>query len=303
MAIENPFQIPGNWYKGNLHLHTSASDGTYAAEAHIRGYREMGYDFLAVTDHHIVVTDFERPAGDDFLVLSGMEVDVRDAYHGKNYHFVVPEAKALPPISKGMAPQEVLNMIRESGGMAILAHPYWSGLTLADMLAVEGYIGLEIFNTVCEREIARGLSRVHWDNLLEAGRTPLGFATDDAHCNRTYTSEVFQGWIMVKAPRLEEESILESIERGCFYSSCGPSIRKVEIQDGVVRVSSSPVLTMNFVCNHGRGRQICARYGDTLTEGEYALRGSETYVRVECIDSLGRAAWSNPFRLLDGDRP
>ncbi len=303
MSIENPFQTPGNWYKGNLHLHTSASDGTYTAEAHIRGYREMGYDFLAITDHNIAVTDFERPAKGDFLVLSGMEVDVRAAHNGKNYHFVVPEAKALPPIPKGMTPQEVLDMIGKVGGLAILAHPYWSGLTLDDMLAVEGYIGLEVFNTVCERETARGLSRVHWDSLLQVGRTPLGFATDDAHCNRTYTSELFQGWIMAKAPRLEEKSILESIKRGRFYSSRGPVIRNVKVKDGVVRVSSSPVVAINFVCDPARGKQICAPYGDTLTHGEYVLRGPETYVRVECIDSFGRAAWSNPFRLLDGDRP
>lgn len=307
MSIENPFQVPGNWYKGNLHTHTTASDGTYTAEAHIRGYREKGYHFLAITDHAVAVTDFERPASGDFLVLSGMEVDARDAESGRNYHFVVPEAKALAPrwspLSEEMSPQEVLDAIREGGGLAILAHPYWSGLTLTDMLAVEGYIGLEVFNTVCERMTGRGSSGVHWDDLLEAGRTPMGFATDDAHCNRTYMSEVFQGWIMVKALCLEEESILESIRRGRFYSSSGPTIGNVEIEDGVVRVSSSPVVTINFICDHTLGKQICATYGDTLAEGEYALRGRETYVRVECIDWLGRTAWSNPFRLPSDDRP
>lgn len=42
------------WYRGNLHLHTLRSDGRAFPEEAILLYRKLGYDFLALTDHHVV---------------------------------------------------------------------------------------------------------------------------------------------------------------------------------------------------------------------------------------------------------
>jgi len=44
----------GKWYKGNLHLHTLRSDGEAFPDEAILLYKELGYDFLALTDHHVV---------------------------------------------------------------------------------------------------------------------------------------------------------------------------------------------------------------------------------------------------------
>ena len=41
--------------------------------------------------------------------------------------------------------------------------------------------GIEVFNAGCELEVGRGLSAVHWDELLEAGRLCPALATDDSH--------------------------------------------------------------------------------------------------------------------------
>lgn len=39
------------WYKGNLHTHTTNSDGAYTPEKTIALYKSKDYDFLALTDH------------------------------------------------------------------------------------------------------------------------------------------------------------------------------------------------------------------------------------------------------------
>ena len=52
MRFANPFAAEGNWYRGNLHLHTSNSDGRLSPEAAVRLYQEHGYDFVAITDHN-----------------------------------------------------------------------------------------------------------------------------------------------------------------------------------------------------------------------------------------------------------
>ena len=42
-----PFNLPGQFFKGNLHTHCTESDGDYSAEEVVKRYRQQGYDFLA----------------------------------------------------------------------------------------------------------------------------------------------------------------------------------------------------------------------------------------------------------------
>ena len=42
----------GNWYKGNVHTHTTNSDGELSPKEVISLYKNKGYDFLAITDHN-----------------------------------------------------------------------------------------------------------------------------------------------------------------------------------------------------------------------------------------------------------
>jgi predicted metal-dependent phosphoesterase TrpH len=51
MILENPFKIEGKWYKGNLHTHTTNSDGAWSSDRVVDEYVSNGYDFLFVTDH------------------------------------------------------------------------------------------------------------------------------------------------------------------------------------------------------------------------------------------------------------
>ena len=39
------------WFKGNLHTHTTESDGKLSPEECYALYKSKGYDFLARTDH------------------------------------------------------------------------------------------------------------------------------------------------------------------------------------------------------------------------------------------------------------
>ena len=80
------------------------------------------------------------------------------------------------PISSARA-----GFITEHGGVAYLAHPYWTGATPGTLELPENVAGIEVWNAGCELEVGRGLSSVHWDELLETGRRCFGLATDDSH--------------------------------------------------------------------------------------------------------------------------
>ena len=47
----NPFELKGNWYKGNIHVHTNVSDGKLFPEEVANCYRKNRYKFLVMTDH------------------------------------------------------------------------------------------------------------------------------------------------------------------------------------------------------------------------------------------------------------
>ena len=295
----NPFKAQGRWYRGNVHAHTTMSDGTRTPETLVEIYRDAGYDFLSVTDHSLVVDT--RGLGDPgFLLIPGEEICVGRSHAGTLYHLValgVDETLPFTDFDRGLDPQLVVDHVNEIGGIPILAHPYWSGLSHRDMMALDRYHGVEVYNTSCEYERNTGLSAAHIDGVIAAGRRTTIYAVDDHHgADRpTMPLDACGAWISVKAASLSHESIMESIRGGLFYSSTGPEIKDISIDgEGVVAVECSAVKTISFVSTPSLGMVFHAMDGP-LTGAEYPGRPGETYVRVEVTDYTGRTAWSNPM--------
>lgn len=68
MTVEKPaFEMPP--LKGALHTHTTCSDGELTPLDVLRVYRDLGFDFVALTDH-------------DFLLKPGAYLDVPDEFDG-----------------------------------------------------------------------------------------------------------------------------------------------------------------------------------------------------------------------------
>jgi hypothetical protein len=298
MRFPNPFTAPGNWYKGNLHTHTTNSDGRFTPEEVVRRYRKAGYRFLALTDHGRI-TRLPAAASSDLLLLLGLEFDGDRTALGDTYHVVGFGLTRGGPVPKHPKAPKAIAWIKERGGEAILAHPAWSGMTLADALRHDGFLGVEVFNTGCHYEIAKGYSAVHWDDALNRGRRWLGFAVDDSHhrSSPNHPLDTARAWIMVKVKALTRAAIMSAIRRGLFYSSWGPAIRDIAVKDGVVSVRTSPVKEINFIAPASGGGSVHAVRTSTITRARFKLRGHERYLRIECRDAEGRWAWANPMFL------
>ncbi len=295
MLPENPFEAEGKWYKGNLHTHTTNSDGAWSPDKVVAEYKSNGYDFLFITDHW-KVTDVSGFSGGGFLTLNGSELNAGKTELGQSYHLLALNLKE--PVSRDDAPtaQATIDLVRSKGGEVVVAHPYWSGLSMNDIIRLEGYIGIEVFNTTCFNSIAKGHSAVHWDDLLARGKQLWGFAVDDTHqhFNDHRVIDICSAWIMAKLPELTETAVMDAIKSGRFYASNGPSIQNISVGDGKISVSTSEVEVINFIADASRGESFTAMGDGLLTGAEYKLRGSEKYVRVECFDEDGNTAWSNP---------
>jgi hypothetical protein len=289
MRFTNPFAAPGQWFRGNLHTHTSGSDGRFTPEETAERYRAAGYDFLALTDHGVVIK--AASPSDDFLLLLGTEMNGDTTDGGDVFHicaFGLQRGGKVPP-NPGV--QQAVDWARAHGGEAVLAHPYWSGLVLPDFQRCQGYLGIEVFNTTCQVLNGKGCSAAHWDNLLARGRQVWGLAVDDMHGRRDITI----AWVMVKAQAITRQAIMRSLRSGMFYSSWGPTIRDIAVEGRQVRVKVSPSKAIHFVAQEGEGRTYAAAGTQLLTEATYELRGHERYLRLECQDIEGRWAWSNPL--------
>lgn len=88
------------WYKGNLHTHTTNSDGAYTPEETIALYKSKNYDFLALTDHWF---HGEGRQEENFLLLNSTEFDVGSTVQEGIYHIVGIGMEKAPALTKTRA--------------------------------------------------------------------------------------------------------------------------------------------------------------------------------------------------------
>jgi len=297
--FNNPFTAEGNWYKGNLHTHTTNSDGNLSPADTVKQYREAGYHFLALTDHNLLTKLEESPS---MLLIPGEECTCGLTEAKDSYHLVALNiSQAIPPLGEDgekIDPQEFVERAKAQGGEIILAHPRYSALTRNDVFSFQGFIGIEAFNTYCSVSGgAYGLDQ--WDELLARGRNVFGLAVDDAH-NRggvDNPNDACCSWIMVKAKRLTTPDIMDSIRKGLFYASWGPEIRGVRIEGTSISVATSPVKSISFVAPTGYAKKFPVRGRAAILDATLEVHPGPSYVRIECTDGEGRSAWTNAIFL------
>lgn len=288
MTNGNMWNNKGIWLKGNIHTHSTNSDGKCTPEDLALEYKRHGYDFVFLTDHDkrtVPDKKIRKP-----LLIPAEEVDLN--FKGYCYHFVCLGVKKAWAAGSCHSPMQLLARARREKVFVVQAHPYWCGIPSNKCVYPRGLTcpGIEVYNKVCDRQIGKGYSSVHWDDLLDAGRRILGFAVDDTHL----ASDIAGGWIMVKAVNRTADAILAAIRKGNFYSSQGPEIKAIGIHRREIKITCSPVTRINFITNRSSGCSITAG-AKRLKEALWIVPKDNSYVRIEIVNAAGKTAWSNPF--------
>lgn len=290
------YDCSGKWFKGNLHMHTTRSDGRLTLAEASALYAERGYDFIAITDHRVPFVGTECDEQLPIMVLDGIELDGRDD-QGSGYHVVC--IGNVGGISKDMSLMEALEKARSQGSFLIWAHPYASGNTVEEGLR-HGFHGVEIYNYSCESGLGKGYGTYHWDSILRQQIDMLGFATDDVHFFEGLPPQV-GGWVMVNAPELSPEAILDSIRRGNFYSSSGPDFKVIYIEKGNrVVAETSPIVHARLVGPGGAGKWKAEVDLKNVNDTHFRIPDDWSFARLEIEDAFGRKAWSNPLLKSGG---
>lgn len=284
------------WFKGNLHTHTTISDGRMDPQAVLELYQQNGYDFIALTDHYRFHEESVEASG--LLCLSGAEYDTgRDVWEGI-YHITAigcTEEPALSNTGEKPAPQTIIDEIHRCGGLAVLAHPAWSMNTVEGIRALRDLDALEIYNTVSGIPWnARPYSGDLVDRLALYDAFIPCIATDDAHF---YTGDACRSFILVKAAACTREALFEAIRRGDFYATQGPEF-SVCVEDGEIIVRCSPVRDVIFTSNLVYAADRVTRDAH-VTEAHYRIKPGEHFVRVELVDANGLRAWSSAIPVFN----
>ena len=297
------FPKEGIWRKGNIHSHTTRTDGLCPPDQQIRDYYDQGYDFLSITDHNVI--DSHNLAGDvDICMIPGWERDIRhNLKNTKCIHVLglIPETAEKTKIREErryecleISDQQLLDEMRAEGQFVVLAHPRWSRMDPAEVLALDGFDAIEVFNTGCERLMHAGRADLYWDLLLQKGRHVWGIACDDTH-GRTQKSDRFGGWVMVKTKERTVRDIVKALQEGTFYLSQGPIIADWGEENDKIYFLCSPCREIHVTTYPTRGYACYASEGELLTELTYTRKGGEKYIRIECVDTNGNTAWTNPW--------
>lgn len=303
--VLSAFTAPGRFFRGNLHTHSNLSDGCLEPAEVCRRYKAEGYDFIALTDHFVgqfgyPIADTLPYRDDGFTTILGAELHSGAMQNGELWHilavglpadFAAPNAPGFHPVEGQETGPEIAARARDAGAFVAVAHPQWSGMTLDDARSIEAAHAVEIYNHGCATGCDRPDGFHTADLLLSEGRRLSLIATDDAHFTEP---DHFGGWVMVKAQENDPGQLLEALKRGDFYSSQGPEITGVAIEDDKIVVTSSSVAA---VMVQGHGSAARAVHGESMTRSALPLArfGNSPWIRVTVMDKAGKRAWTNPI--------
>ena len=319
----------GQFYKANLHAHTDMSDGHQTPEGVKELYQKMGYSIVAYTDHNVFV-DRSHLCDDQFLALNGTELDINGRNFGRGWvdmeschiNFIALEPDnltvpffhrtkylrknaskyvhlmkiddTLPDYDRFYTPECINEMFmggRRSGFFTVYNHPcgslelYPTYIRYNYMHAMEMYNGRFEYNPTV------------YDDMLRAGKIIYCVGGDDNHSDEGSG----HSWTMIKAENLDYRTVTNALMDGHFYSSQGPEIYDLYMEDGVMHVKTSDAQAIHFTtAARGKGQKSAFDpNGGYINEAEFAVLPECVYVRVTVVGPNGKTASTNAYRSID----
>lgn len=209
----------GNFYKSNLHCHTTISDGRKTPEEVKELYIKKGYSVVAYTDHDVFITHNDL-TDDNFLAMNGFEVEVKNK-HGRHLlrdckvchicYVALKESIDMHPLWHrekhvwGNAKQvkhlvkfddsladyewtytpesltEMMEIGRKEGFFVTYNHPNWSRETYENYGKYKGMHAMEIMNGSSTSLGYEDYNPRVYDDLLRNGEKIYCIGADDNH--------------------------------------------------------------------------------------------------------------------------
>ena len=271
----------GQFYKANLHCHSTVSDGMLSPEKLKKLYKENGYSVLCYTDHDVLISHSEL-SDEDFLALNGYEMEINDTnpdilwrnlktchiclialdednltqvcWHRSKYLYKnavkyadkVQFDESLPDYEREYTHEcisDIMKKGREGGFFVTYNHPNWSLENYSDYMGYNNMHAMEICNGDGQSIGFCEYNEKEYDDMLRGGKKVYCIGSDDNH---NIIDDNFIAWTMIKAEKLEYKTITNALTDGNFYASCGPEIYELWFEDGRINIICSDVEKLVF---------------------------------------------------------
>ena len=325
-----------NFYKGNMHCHSSFSDGYFSPEELKEMYKSRGYSFLAITDHeHFNNNSYLDDK--DFITLTSAEFAIKEfptqstlqnrsmkvchlnlyakkqdndytfCYNSVADHFSKPERRGSinrpeKDYERIYGHEGISALIREAnerGFFVCYNHPRWSLQNYGDYCGYEGLWGVEIYNHECNIDGHYEYDINVLDDMLRDGKRVFASCGDDNHNKKEGMRLLysFGASVYVNADSLSYENIVDGLMSGNFYSSMGPEIYSLYVEDGRVYVKCSDAKRISYSTRGRRSKAVNAKEGEYLTEASFEIRETDGYFRIEVMNEKGQRANTQAYFL------
>lgn len=249
--------------------------------------------------------------------------EVTSSSNGLPVHMIATNVKYVTSGQYGKNATEIMQLTtdkllqqrKETNQKMIIQvnHPNFGyALTADDIKPLQNTRFFEVFNggppTNNYGNETHDSTEVIWDKVnlhFIKNKRPLllGVGVDDAHHYYEFDSRWHNPgrvWIMVNAPKLDRQTIIESMEAGKFYASSGVTLQelsfgkdkialKVKKEEGV----SYKILFIGIKKGNEKAEVLKVVEG---TDGSYPVTRNELFVRAKIISSKLK---ENPFRKGD----
>lgn len=323
----------GNFYKTNLHCHSTYSDGKLTPEQLKEHYKKNGYSAIAFTDHDILIAH-DYLNDDEFIALHGFETETNSErpYEGAEDNAILvchicyialdPDNMIQPCWHRsgkylfGNAPKHK-DEVKFDENEPDYERKY-TGEGISDMMKKARDAGFFVtYNHPtwsCEEypqySAYNGMNAME---MVNHGCVFMGYADHNEAVydnmlragKRIYAictddnhnqKDMCGGFTMIKAEKLGYKELTDALVRGDFYSSEAPEIKSLYVEDGKVYIETSPVASIRI--NAGIRYALCAyKENDTsLTRACFEIpKDKSTYFRLTVTDENGKCAYTNAY--------
>lgn len=237
-------------------------------------YQKKGYEAIGISDHRIYFNmkieglihgcEYNCYLNDDTV----FHLLAIDAGHNKIPHGDQRYQKLFFTDIKQV--QQLIDELKSLGNMVFIAHPKNPLISLEYLSILQGYDGIELFNTKANSDATD-----YFHELL-LHRNILGIAVDDCHDDE---SLFYKNYIVLE----DDKEIASCLKFGYFYSSNGAEINEIRFDEHTIEVDAKGEIEIFTYNEKGFKAVIAAKQIDVV---------DETAFRVVCTSKAG-IAYSN----------
>ena len=313
-----------NYFKANLHCHSTNSDGVMTPEEVKMHYKANGYSVVAYTDHeHLIDNSYLND--EEFLAITSCEIAIKDGpaeirpslnhrmkvchlnlyakdpknvdtpcynplfdYHGSEEAMakVYYTCEPYDRIYSHEGISEIIKIANKNGFLVCYNHPAWSLENAVDYLGYKELWAVEIYNHSSNTS-GRFECDIHtYEDFLRSGQKVACLSTDDSHSAKTACG----GWVMINADKLDYDTIIDAMENHNLYASMGPVINELYLEDNKAYLTFEKG---EYAVMSTQGRRVSKKIAenpDGENKVEFEILQTDGYIRFDVVDKNGKRA-------------